>query len=286
MESHSSHKPVTSLLIILILGVIILGVLVALQNREIHRLSEDQKVADEQPSQPATPVAVVPDQPTGPTQKTGTGLLVHEWTLVDMKVTHYCDGTLNTIEGGTNFCIGKNTLVFSQGTRTKTIATVTATEAQAAPLLLDVAPVESNLGLDRLLVAFSKDSCATTQDCGAGMPTNYYNYVVNIGDLTIRTITNYPGSGKAIWNSAGTKALFVTDTCGGAGCSETAVIGYDLDHDTVKAATKEQAVGFIEEPSTSGKYSYWSAIHWVTDSKFSATIVGPDGKTKTITGTF
>lgn len=269
MENRSSsHKPVTSLLILLIIGVIILGILVALQNREIHRLAEESKVLEL--------VAVEPlPAPTPSSQsEQGDNLIVSQITVAGKyTITHYCDGSIEhtPFDGTPSYCLGENTLVFKDGDRIKTITTFTSVNVEGSLQLTNALLVPATNNQERILIAFAQD----------------HDFVFDIGDFSVRQISNYPSTGDAIWNSSGTKALVVIYTCGATGCDTEALVGYDLDRDIAKDVTKEKASPKNTEQLPNGaKLPYWSEVKWTSDSKFSATIINPDGVKKVVTGTF
>lgn len=285
MSSLPSHKHNTTLLALLIGGVVLLGVLAILQNQEIKRLSSDETEVVEQQNVAQEPAAGSGDIVAKKTVQ-GAGFL--------FDVIHYCDGTVmtNMADGvePAQFCVGENTLVFKDGLREKIIIAETINSAVRAPVLTDVALVPTESGLKRLLISYGPDACRTTDDCGAGMPENWVSYVFNVADLTARPLANYPLSGDGVWNSNGTKALFVLNACGGAGCSVMQLVGYDLESDTQKPVTTEKAAfrQFEQVPQDIDEslLPYWDGAKWTSNTEFSATIVNTNKTKKVIKGTF
>lgn len=290
MENRSSsHKPATSLLILLILGVIILGILVALQNREIHRLGDEERPIVVEPI--PTPVVAVP------APQVGSNLMVAQIAIAEKyKVTHYCDGQVDKSSnsvGAVPYCVGTSTLVFTDGDLTKIITTTTSTDVTNTPFLRDAKLIPSNTKERRMIISFSPDICRlasdTEGDCVFEAYNDPHNFIVNIGDLSVRAIKKYPGTSEAIWNASGTKALFAQVSCHEGGCDRAVLLGYDLDHDVKKAVTKEEAAfngDLTNDWSLGPEGEYWSEVKWTSDSKFSATIINPGGTKKIVTGTF
>lgn len=134
------------------------------------------------------------------------------------------------------------------------------------------------------------------------MPDNYETIAFNLADNTFRDIKNYPLRGNAIWNRSGTKAVFYPETCGGAGCSSEAIIGYNLAADESKNVSSEKAAydSYIcasgkkcwtdcGAPSSGAKrkcLSVWNNLHWVDDNKVLATIISSNGEKKEVTLVF
>lgn len=243
--------------------------------------------------QTTTTTPVVVQQP----KKTqGTSLVVAEKTVVGprdtMKITQLCDGTV--IENGTTkYCLGKNTLMYSDSSRTKTIASETIIEGyQEPPILLGVYVVSSVTDRSRIFISYKTDTCLTSnKGCPEiAVPSDnfvHYNIVFNIGNMTFRQIANYPANGTAVWNAPGTHALFIKDTCSEGGCNKSGIIGYDLDRDIEKSVTTEQAVGGdypVAETKMFG--AHWKSVMWKSDTQFSATLVNPDSTEKMVNGTF
>lgn len=105
-----------------------------------------------------------------------------------------------------------------------------------------------------------------------------------------------PSGRKLIWNKAGTRALFVDLSCGGAGCDATSAIkGLTLTSKQATTLTKMKAAfeGDWSQALTSPTFDLsekflptWKRLRWVTDQVFEATYVTADGKIKTVRGTF
>lgn len=214
---------------------------------------------------------------------------------------HYCDGSVKLYKNDANhsglvpadstyyYCIGRNQLFLNLDGKMSVIKDEAISEAKNAPIFTDVKYLSSGA----VLISYSENPCITANDCGVGMPINYVTIAFNLADNTFRDIKNYPGRGEAIWNKLGTKAVFYPETCGGANCSDASIIGYDLAKDEMKDISSEKAAysssncgngkncwANCGSPSSNGCLSVWDKLHWVDDSKVSATIISPTGEKK------
>lgn len=233
------------------------------------------------------------------------------WNQKKYKFEHYCDGSVKLYKNDSNksgvvspdetyyYCIGRNQLFLNLEGELSLIKDEIISEAKDAPLFTDVKKL---LPSSTVLISYSPNACITVNDCGIGMPTNYETIAFDLTDKTFRDIKNYPENGNAIWNKSGTKAVFYPETCGGAGCDEGAIIGYDLATDESKNISSEKAAYDSSEcgngkncwancgspaSGTSGEcLSVWDNLHWLDDNKVSATIISPSGDKQEILLTF
>ncbi len=282
MQSKSSHLA-TSFILLLVLGIGVLGAVIFYERTVIERFSkthDDDIAALKEQAVKSTPA-------NSKVIATGNGLIVTKVNGLGPTYTQYCDGTVMLGDDNkTHYCIGKNTLIFSNGIATSTIATDIATDAASAPELADIVwPPYSPAGKSNALISYQTSSCNISTDfCGAGMAENSYNFVLNEKDGTVRKIVNFPGTGKAVWSIDGVHALFIPSTCGGAGCGTSEIIGYNIETDAAAAVTKEKAVGEREFIMAGENGDTWTSVYWITDKKFGATIVKKDGTQKAIYG--
>jgi hypothetical protein len=188
-----------------------------------------------------------------------------------------------------SFCIGDYELVATLGDRSIVIASGHASNAQEAPVFLKAEPVASSTDA---LISFGPN-CASTGDCGVGMPRNEVNFVLHTKDGSVQSISHFPPNGFAVWNETATKALFIPETCGGAGCDVAPLIGYDLSADRSKDITNERAVGLGEDGRASdatdpvgNRLPVWQSVQWNAGDTFTATVLNSDGSTRKINGTF
>lgn len=242
---------------------------------------------------------------TGSGAIVGTVLLNTKTIVWNNKIyvfIHTCDGKVKvgTLFGGEGekigFCLGRNTLTLLDSDEKVTlISDITETDINKVPVLIHVELLPKSPN-GTALVSYSQESCTTNGDCGAGMPTNYATVAVDLNNGSYRNIRNYPERGTPVWNLMATKAIFIPQTCGGAGCLTAPIIGYNLKKDetngrlTTEVAAGDDAqlsLGVSNYPSNQEvKQQYWKNLSWTTDSQFTAVIVDVDGKEKIVTGTF
>ena len=224
-----------------------------------------------------------------------TGTLVGEKSLSirtsgydgDVTVLHLCNGeTAKTYE---TLCIGENILVLRMTDKSDIVINKQQVASAADALFLksiDYLPENENTGVSPiLLISFTKDTCAAIGDCGVGMPENHISYKVNLSDFSFSELKHYPQYGKANWSPYGHQAIFVPSSCGGAGCEEEPLFGYDLNTDKVTAnLTKERGANYPDAVDVMGNpLSYWGDISWETATQAKATLVLPDGSQQVIT---
>ena len=125
------------------------------------------------------------------------------------------------------------------------------------------------------------------------MPNYHVRFAYDIQTNTVRSLKNFPESGAGpIWNGSMSKALFIPVTCGGAGCLEAPLFGYDLTIDRfAESLTQERAA----LPESSGErprdvqgrpINRWGKIEWTSDTAFHAEIISPSGTRQWIVGQF
>jgi len=260
-------------------------------------------------------VLATPDagKPTAVTASEPFGKVIYWMNIIsnkkNYKFEHYCDGSVKLYKNDANgsglvpadstyyYCIGRNQLFLNLDGEMSVIKDEVISGAQNAPIFTDIKLLSSGI----ILISYSPNACFTVNDCGVGMPNNYITIAFSIADSTFRIIKNYPSHGEAIWNRSGIKAIFYPETCGGAGCDEASVIGYDLTIDEAKDVSSEKAAydsnmcgagkncwaNCGSPDSVSGKcLSAWDSLRWVDDSKVSATIISSAGDKKETTFEF
>lgn len=188
-----------------------------------------------------------------------------------------------------SYCVGDYALVAIVGGQSTEITSGHAVDGYDSPVLLKA---ESFGEKGDVLISF-KPSCASTLDCGAGMPTNEVTHLFRSEGSEALAISNFPPRGIPVWNSLGTKALFIMDTCGGAGCSMSPIIGYAFDGDRAVDLTNERAVGLSEEMTAKDatdvmgdRLPVWKSVAWDVGDTFTAVMTDSDGNQKQIKGTF
>lgn len=234
------------------------------------------------------------------TNETGVDLTTVSvsWKGSSYRFIHRCLGkaaaTAESAPGTPSYCLGENELVLMDAKRKETVLDETEFVNPSGLLtLVDATLVPSATNAGDVLVSYTPNFCNEL-----GCDQNFVTLLVNLKTRQVRPLLHFPERGKAVWNPEGTKALFTPNTCGGAGCTEEAMIGYDLTKDTQKTVTKERAVGeFVPVPDASAALScpkdvsgnnldYWQNVQWKDNITATATIVHPDNTRKTITVTF
>jgi hypothetical protein len=210
-----------------------------------------------------------------------------------LQFAHLCKGQVKEVylfgdeRRPASYCLGENRLVLlDKSAEPKVLQTLNVTDDAAAPILIKTETVPSST---IVLISYAPDPCTTTGDCGAGMPTNHVTLAYDQKTGQVRPITKYPTDGEPIWNPAGTKAIFVPDTCGGAGCQAIPLIGYDVTRDATQSITTDKAAGSPDGQArdASGKpLPRWSKIAWKNDVEFTAEIIQIDGKATSINSKF
>lgn len=277
--------------------------------------SDDTKKPEASPSTAiATPgVSNNPEASAVLTASEPSGKVIYwmniNWDKKKYRFEHYCDGSVKLYKNDENhsglvpddstyyYCVGRNQLFLNLDGKMSVIKDEVISEAKNTPIFTDVKLIPSAAVI---LISYSPNACFTVDDCGVGMPDNYVTVAYNLVDNTFRDIKNYPANGEAIWNKSGVKAVFYPETCGGAGCSDASIIGYDLVKDEAKDASSEQAAydsyncgsgkncwADCGSPDSIGKcLSVWGALHWIDNSNVSATIISPTGGREEITFAF
>lgn len=290
-----------------VIGLGVLGYIVATQNSQLTRVASSMnKLTDkldalsQQSATVSSPTASSSGQSlrtasTGQATQTPT----NEYQTLTQKMVgqvqfaQLCKGVAKEVylfgdeRRPVSYCLGENQLVVIQkGAESKVLLTQNITGDVNAPILIKVETVPSS---NLVLISYSPEPCTTTGDCGVGAPINYVTLAYNLKDGTVRAIKKYPSDGQPLWNASGTKAIFVPDTCGGAGCQAIPLIGYDLTQDATRSITTDKAVGTQETAArdASGQpLPKWGAIQWKNDSDFVANIIKIDGSTQEVAGKF
>lgn len=250
-------------------------------------------------STPTTPAAAsqqaVAAKPVSINSKTVT------WKNKTYTFVHNCAGQqkqgalLGDAKTPVAYCLGTSTLsIVDPNQKSSDLYKITATDPSKTPVLLDAQLIPGSMN-GAVLVSFSPEACTTTGKCSAGMPSNYVTMAVDLNNTSFSysSIHNYPASGTPVWDTYGIKALFIPQTCGGAGCDVAPLIGYSLITDTLNnKLTKETGAGVSGQSSgpvsdvNSKKLAVWKSASWTSDTQFKAVLTGADGTDKTITGTF
>lgn len=262
---------------------------VSTQVQDLSQKQVAQLVTNTVPAAVPTQPVVVLDGFQVITQKTVN------WNGTVVQIAHRCNGQVkagNKDGFGVSYCIGENQLVLIDAvSNMKVLKAQTVTTAVDAPILLDAALIPSaQKNSANVLISFSKETCTTMNNCDLGMPTNYVTFVYDLNSGLLRSITNYPQFGVPVWNPSGTKAIFVADTCGGAGCDVLPLDGYDLVSDTTKTVTTVKAAsingGGQATDESGNKLPQWGLVSWKDDINFMVTVNNGDGSQKVVTGKY
>jgi hypothetical protein len=283
-----------------VLGLAGLGSFVAYQNSQLKQVStsmdklgaklEDLSQKTSLPAQNST---------TSPAENPQQVKAAEEFQTLAQKMAdkiqfaHLCKGQTKEVylfgdeRRPVSYCLGENRLVMiEKSAEPKVLQTQNITEDSNAPILIKAETVPSST---IILISYAPEPCTTIGDCGAGQPTNYVTLAYDQKAGQLKPITKYPTDGTPIWNAAGTKAIFIPDTCGGAGCQIIPLIGYDVTRDATQSATTDKAVGAKDGQArdVAGKpLPRWGMVKWTSDSDFTAEIVQVDGKITAINGKF
>lgn len=222
----------------------------------------------------------------------------------NVQLIHRCfDGNITTKrsdwDGKTySFCLGRNQLIVRDNGQERILEDKVIADVKNAPILMG-AELVGNVSADQskqILVSYSPEPCTTTDDCGVGGPTNFVTYVYNLESRQSRQIQQFPRAtvGNGTWNTSFTKVIFYPVSCGGAGCGQESLIGYDLVNDSQvaqltrdKAAVQSDATGSERPFDVMGAtLPTWSSIEWTSNADFRASIIETSGKTRWITGRF
>ncbi len=281
---------IISLLAIAVIGG---GVIVFLQQQKIEDVSD--RTGNTQPQAPTNAALTPPTTSTAVMFEQQSVSFTDAKGIVDFAIfEHTCAGQIVpslTIEGQKTvpYCVGKNTLTVTDRNRsiTETIDESDTTDASNSPLLLKVET--TNASGKTVLVSYAPETCATTANCGAGMPTHYVTIAYFPQTATYVKLHAFPSYGVPVWNPSGTKAVFYPESAGGAGYSEDVLIGYDVPTDNETSVTSERAAwdahGAQPFNVEGTPLPAWSNIVWIDDDHFTALITNPDGTTKTVSGT-
>lgn len=278
-------KALTALAIVTAIG---LGVVVYMQNTEINTLKKQS--ASSSPMEERASDGV----------KSPSGTVVVEKNIKfdgsEINLQYRCAGEIKKgVERvgdpaeDVSFCVGDYSLVAKVGDQSTMIASGHAISGNDSPVFLGAEAVGDQ---GNIFISY-KPSCASTGDCGAGMATNDVTYVFHSKDASVQPIANFPPNGKPLWNAIFTKALFIPETCGGAGCDLAPIIGYDLVKDSPKDVTVEKGVGLGQDSTASDatdpvgdRLPVWKSVEWIAGDTFNATLIKVDGTLKQVKGTF
>lgn len=215
-------------------------------------------------------------------------VVVEGKTLV---LAHICEGESKE-ERGIRFCLGKNRVeLINQDNDTRiVIPEIAVSSSLEAPSLMRAERIPSAVETGRILLSYEPNPCRLEDDCGGAGPRGpLFTHVWSARPPAdpARRIHQYPSGGGAYWNPSGTKAIFIPDTCGGAGCLPAPLSGYDLAKDSFTTLTQERAVDQQATKSDGSSVPVWVPdIVWKGDNNAVATIVDPNGTSRKVNVVF
>jgi len=178
-------------------------------------------------------------------------------------------------------CLGRNVFLVSNNSKDIIIQQDNVQSVELAPVLVDLELIPSTAGRANVLISYWPEKCRTLNYCDVGMDSGFVSHVLDLKTLNFRSLLSFPHSFaynfKPTWNPAGNKVLFVPQTCGGAGCYEGPLTGYDLDLDKVIYESKEKGSEENFEDIMGNPNHYWKSVRWLSDDKAVAELVAPTG---------
>lgn len=201
------------------------------------------------------------------------------------ELTHVCNGQLK--EDDFRYCLGENLLIWQlQDGRVVEVARAQAGSKQQAPVLKKIWFIENQTLTDAggaLLVDFS-----TAYIDSPDFKDQEATYAIFSQYERILELHHFPEHGKLYWNTTGEKAVVVPMLCGGAGCEEEPISGYNLSTDTVASSlSSEWGVGIEGAQDVMGNaLATWGEVSWVDSDTAHVVWQPPTGPSKTIEVSF
>lgn len=226
------------------------------------------------------------------------------WNGMQYLFIHRCLGEVKLGTGDSSmreYCVGDNQLSLrTEDGEESIIQSGFSQDVTNAPMLFGAESINVNSDAKgTVLLSYQPDPCAPPKgECGAGSAYNYVNFAYGLQDGSLQPLKNYPGTGWPTWNAGigGTRAIFIPDTCGGAGCDLGPLTEYDLSTDTAQPLSSLGQAGGVEVraeqlnamDANSQSLPTWvnGSIHWKNDVDFTIQIRQPDGSLKTVAGKF
>lgn len=207
----------------------------------------------------------------------------------DIALEYRCRGDvrLGVMEDAdTGYCIGIHKLVMVTPNGEKTLETGYAETKADAPLLSGAQYKSFARGPARVVIEFAPGGCRLDEDvCGVGVPENFVTATYNTDSGQYIRINNFPAHGTALWDARGFSVLWVTPTCGGAGCDIAPIKMLSVESDVVKAVTGEQAASEAGARDVMGAdLPYWKDLRWSGPGEFTVTLVETNGREREISG--
>jgi len=214
--------------------------------------------------------------------------LTHDGDTV--AIIHQCGGELVAIRHpqtgvNTQVCRGLNRLVLERADgRYRVLDTVDASIDADIPQLTYVTQTVPNGALAILI--FERNGCPINKDACDVTGFRAMTHVLDVYSETYRRLSAYQARSIPVWNSNGTKAIFMAQTCAKTRCDVAPLIGYDLEKDVATRLTQEEGANEDYARDVTGvKLGYWKSRQWTALSDWSAVFIDAKGLAKTLTGT-
>jgi|GEM_PF-6574002 cytochrome c551/c552 len=202
---------------------------------------------------------------------------------------HQCAGELSALThpqtgARVQICRGLNRLVLKRlDGKYQVLEVVDAKSDADMPLLTYVTQTVQNG--DHIIMIFERNGCPVNREKCSETGFRAMTHALQIEKAKFSRLSAYPSRSRPTWNSDGSKALFVTQTCGSTRCDAAPLVGYDLLKDAAARLTQEEGANEDYARDVTGvKLGYWRSVSWVTSSEWSATFVNASGIAKVLTG--
>ncbi|HPF95580.1 MAG TPA: hypothetical protein PLR08_03465 [bacterium] len=206
-----------------------------------------------------------------------------------MAILHQCGGELVVIRHpqtgiNTQVCRGLNRLVLERTDgKFHVLDTVDASIDADIPQLTYVTQTVQNGAM--VIMIFERNGCPINKQACDITGYRAMTHVLDLQNETFRRLSAYPARSIPVWNSNGTKAVFMAQTCAKTRCDVAPLIGYDLEQDVATRLTQEEGANEDYARDVTGiKLGYWKSRQWTSLSEWTAVFVDANGLAKTLTG--
>ncbi|MFO0765061.1 MAG: hypothetical protein U0487_03385 [Patescibacteria group bacterium] len=183
------------------------------------------------------------------------------------------------------FCRGMNRLVLKRADgQYRVLDTVDAKVDTDIPLLTYAKQTIAQGA--QVIMIFERDACPVNPSKCGETGLRAMTHSLDLGSESYKRLSSYPSRSKPVWNTDGTKAVFITQTCGATRCDAAPLMGYDLVNDKLTRLTQEEGANEDYAKDVTGKkLGYWRSATWTSLAAWSAVYVSDAGVAKTFTGT-
>lgn len=183
------------------------------------------------------------------------------------------------------FCRGLNRLVLKRADGQYRLLDKIEAKADSDIPLLNYATQTVAKGRQVIMI-FERNGCPINKEKCGETGLRAMTHALDLSLETYSRLSTYPSRSKPAWNSDGTKAIFITQTCGPTRCDAAPLMGLNLKTDKLTRLTQEE--GGNEDYSmdvTGKKLGYWRSAAWTSANDWTAVYVSGTGVAKTLTGT-